>query len=253
LDAAYIRPTSVVYNRHHLITTKQDAGQTIDAYLQNLQRVAKSCNFEAAVSAEENKNQYVRDAFINGISSANIRQRLLENVGELSLQQACTQARALEQTQNQSASYDHHSNVAAMDEQSDQSIAVAGRKNKNYKNNYPSTQQTNKTTPNQKTLASFVVILVITIALNVACDDECLNCKKKGHWSRMCKSKTAIASIGTNNIDVLPQHQFPQQSNQHQIQNNNNNNNNISSNSRINHNSYKMSAINNTNIIYLLH
>ena len=30
LDAAYIRPTNVVYSRHQLITTQQDAGQTID-------------------------------------------------------------------------------------------------------------------------------------------------------------------------------------------------------------------------------
>ena len=102
LDAAYIRPTSVVYNRHQIITLKQDPGQTIDAYLQNLNRISKLCNFEA-VTAEQNRQQYVRDAFINGISSATIRQRLLENVGELTLDQACTHARALEQAQNQSA------------------------------------------------------------------------------------------------------------------------------------------------------
>ena len=85
LDAAFIRPTSIVYNRHQLITAKQEAGQSIDAYLQNLQRIAKSCNF-SAVTAEENKNQYIRDAFINGITSTGIRQRLLENIGELTLQ-----------------------------------------------------------------------------------------------------------------------------------------------------------------------
>ena len=57
LKAAYVRPVSVVYNRHQLITSKQDPGQSVDVFLQNLQRMAKSCDFKA-VSAEENKNQY---------------------------------------------------------------------------------------------------------------------------------------------------------------------------------------------------
>ena len=38
LDATYIRPSNVVYNRHQLIISKQNAGQSIDAYLQNLQK-----------------------------------------------------------------------------------------------------------------------------------------------------------------------------------------------------------------------
>ena len=208
LDAAYIRPTSVVYSRHKLITTQQDAGQTIDAYLQNLNRIAKSCNFEA-VTAEENRNQYVRDSFINGISSTHIRQRLLENVGDLTLQQACTQARALEQAQNQSAAYEHH-RVAVMDEQTELSIAAAGNKNKNFKNNTPSS---NKQTNQSKDTCYFCGDTRHDRLQCPALNDECLNCKKKGHWSRVCKSKSAIASIGaTNDSDVLPQHQFPQQS-----------------------------------------
>jgi len=105
LDTAYIKPTSVVYNRHKLITCKQDSSQSIDRFKQELQRLAKTCKLQA-VSAEENKQQYIRDAFINGISSPHIRQRLLENVGELSLDDAFTQAKALEQAQTQSASYD---------------------------------------------------------------------------------------------------------------------------------------------------
>ena len=46
LTKLYVRPTSVVYNRHQLITCKQDAGQSIDTFLQNLQRLAKTCDFK---------------------------------------------------------------------------------------------------------------------------------------------------------------------------------------------------------------
>ena len=137
LDAAYLRPKSVIYNRHKLITSKQDAGQSIDSYLQNLQSLAKDCNF-VAVTAEESKNQYIRDAFINGIASASIRQRLLENSGNLSLEEASTQARALEQAQSQSASYENSGSVAAManvEEDDSDTLAARGYQNKLRNNN----------------------------------------------------------------------------------------------------------------------
>ena len=219
LDAAYIRPTSVVYSRHQLITTQQDAGQTVDAYLQKLNRLAKSCNFEA-VTAEENKNQYVRDAFINGISSTTIRQRLLENMGELTLQQACTQARALEQAQNQSVAYEHNT-VAVIDE----TVAAAGRKNKNFlKDNTNSTNnshtRSNNNNNQSKDTCWFCGNSRHERSQCPARNDECLNCQKKGHWSRVCKSKSAIASIGaTNNTEnVLQQQQQQQHQQQHQQQ-----------------------------------
>ena len=135
LDTTYIRPTSVVYSRHKLITSKQES-QSIDAFKQHLERTAKSCNFQA-VTAEQNKNQYVRDAFINGLSSSHIRQRLLENVGDLSLEDAFHQARALEQAQSQSNAYENRT-VAAIPESLQQqpskpdsdSLAVTGDNNR---------------------------------------------------------------------------------------------------------------------------
>ena len=86
-----------------MITTKQEPLQSIHTFLQELNTISKTCDF-AAVTAEENRKQYVRDAFINGLSSAQIRQRLLEN-NTLTLDDAFQQARALEQAQSQAASY----------------------------------------------------------------------------------------------------------------------------------------------------
>ena len=45
LDAAYIKPANVIYNRHKLITCTQEPLQSIDNYMQELQLVAKTCNF----------------------------------------------------------------------------------------------------------------------------------------------------------------------------------------------------------------
>ena len=56
LQGIYVQPTNVVYNRHVLITTKQNPGQSIDNFKHELERLAKTCNFQA-VSAEENRKQ----------------------------------------------------------------------------------------------------------------------------------------------------------------------------------------------------
>ena len=82
---------------------------SVDTYMQDLEKIAKTCNF-TAVNAEENKKQYIRDAFINGISSSSIRQRLLENC-DLTLEEVYRRARALEQAQRHSASFE--SNIVA--------------------------------------------------------------------------------------------------------------------------------------------
>ena len=77
LDAAYIKPVNFIYNTHQLLTLRQQPAQTIDAFILQLEVLTKSCNFQA-ITAEENKSQCIRDAFISGITSS-IRQRLLEN------------------------------------------------------------------------------------------------------------------------------------------------------------------------------
>ena len=209
LDTAFIRPTSVVYNRHQLITTKQDVGQSIDTYLQNLQRIAKTCNF-TAVTAEENKNQYVRDAFINGISSASIRQRLLRNIGELTLQQACTQARALEQAQNQSAAYKSPSSqgaLGAIQETETGQIAATGQKSKTPKSN----TYTKGAGNSGKQACYFCGHPRHNRSVCPARDAECMACKKKGHWSNVCRSKNAIGSIGQIPLSSSTQYAIPQQ------------------------------------------
>ena len=106
LDNVYIKPRSEIYNRHKLMTSRQEPLQTIDSFLQSLEKISKTCNFMAG-TAEEYRKQYVRDAFINGISSAPIRQRLLEN-NTLTLDAAFQQARSLEQAQTQAASYENN-------------------------------------------------------------------------------------------------------------------------------------------------
>jgi len=50
----------------------------LDEYLQALKTLSKDCNFRQ-VTAAEYRDEAIPDAFISGLISSNIRQRLLEN------------------------------------------------------------------------------------------------------------------------------------------------------------------------------
>ena len=204
LDSTYIRPTNVVYSRHKLITCKQDS-KSIDTFKQDLERVAKSCNFQA-VTAEENKNQYIRDAFINGLSSPAIRQRLLENVGDLSLHDAFSQARALEQAQTQSSAYDSTSSVAAIseltpaqvvNETDSDPLAAAGKRN---------FARHNKDNNNNKNTGKcwFCGNDRHSREDCPAKGDHCKSCQKPGHWARVCNSKSSRTTLPLGAIGRSP-------------------------------------------------
>ena len=103
LQARFVKPKSEVYSRHRLATCRQQAGETLDQFLDSLKSLAADCSFKAT-SAEEAKSLAIRDAFISGMASNTIRQRLLENL-ELNLDDAVKQARTLELAQAHSESY----------------------------------------------------------------------------------------------------------------------------------------------------
>ncbi|XP_068242250.1 uncharacterized protein [Palaemon carinicauda] len=74
-----------------------------DCQFTSVKLLAKDCQF-TSVTAKEACDSYVRDAFINGLVSGAIHQRLLENL-TLNLNTAYEQARTLEMAQKHSASY----------------------------------------------------------------------------------------------------------------------------------------------------
>jgi len=83
LDNVFVKPVNEVYARQRLNTCQQKPGESIDEFLQRLKALSVDCNF-TDVSAVQCKEAAVRDAFVAGLRSAYIRQRLLEdNVIEL--------------------------------------------------------------------------------------------------------------------------------------------------------------------------
>ena len=100
-----MKPKNSVFCRHLLAT------ESVDQYLQSLKRFAKDCDFQA-VTATQARDEYIRNAFINGITSNHIRQRLLENK-TLDLKTAYDQALTLEMAQRQLASYSQPNSLTA--------------------------------------------------------------------------------------------------------------------------------------------
>ena len=69
LNGLYEKPVNVVYARHILATQKQEPGQSIDSFLQTLRGLAKPCQFRLPATSLVYEEEYIRDAFISGISS----------------------------------------------------------------------------------------------------------------------------------------------------------------------------------------
>ena len=70
-------------------------------FLQVLQILSKNCQFRD-VSAEEYREELVCDAFVNGLASHHVRQRLLENT-KLTVDRAYTTTMSLHMAQEYSA------------------------------------------------------------------------------------------------------------------------------------------------------
>ena len=75
LTQLYIETMNEIFARHLFTTRRQKPGETLNEFLLGL---SKDCNLKN-ITAEQYREELVRDSFINGIASPLIRQRLLEN------------------------------------------------------------------------------------------------------------------------------------------------------------------------------
>ncbi|XP_076819622.1 uncharacterized protein LOC143465288 [Clavelina lepadiformis] len=94
LQNLLVKKRNKIFARHLLATRKLQTSESRTQFMQTLQIPSKNCQHKY-VTAEQNCKKLCRDAFINGLSSPSIRQRLLENT-TLSLESAVDQAHALD-------------------------------------------------------------------------------------------------------------------------------------------------------------
>ena len=202
LKARFVKPKSGVYARHCLATQKQQAGETLDQFLDKLKSLAQDCDFKAA-SAEQVEELAIRDAFITGMSSNAIRQRLLENL-ELDLNTAVKQARALEMAQRHSEAYRNDSSLAAAPE----TAAARLVDESDDKNEDP---ELNAGVPGAQSdsFAKRCYFCGGPLHRRKVCrarDASCAKCGKIGHFAKVCRSagnqKAAASVLAATNITL---------------------------------------------------
>ena len=192
LKALYVKPKNVIYNRHKVATRTQSEGENVDQFMQNLEQLSKHCEF-TAVTAEQYRKEYIRDAFINGLSSNHIRQRLLEN-NNLTLEDAYQKARTLELAQKQSASYSSSSPsvVAVVTPEEDTAAPVFNPDTLAASQfaNQRKTPRNNRQEPNSSSCYFCGEgVHPREQYLQICVDSICRYCKTKGHWDTVCQKR----------------------------------------------------------------
>ena len=131
LDGQFKRPTRVVYARHQLLTCTQKPDETVNDFMKRLKILVHHCECKDVLS-NAHQDLLLRDALVAGLTSDNIRARLLElDDTKAELADCISLANAVEISTNYSRSFHSDaggSTVAAVDT-FDNTMAAAQRHN----------------------------------------------------------------------------------------------------------------------------
>lgn len=212
LKSYFLPKVNIAMERHKFFTRTQQIGESIDVYVTALKNLSLSCDFDTI------REDLVRDIFVCGLNNnwSNIKERLL-NEGAIKLEKALEIAKSIEITK------DHTKQLQQGD--SSNVINVMNRypakKHANYqaKNSHTynsRTHNTQKSKPlaqyNQKSSShsSNSTYKICSRCGEVhrykcpAVGVTCNTCKKKNHFSKMCRynKTTNSKSVYVRNVDA---------------------------------------------------
>ncbi|XP_059845836.1 uncharacterized protein LOC132405151 [Hypanus sabinus] len=184
----YLRPVNTVYARHRLATRRQRPGESCAEFLRALQTLVRACDCKT-LTAEQHAELLVRDAFVTGLRSVYMRQRLLENA-DLTLRSVIEKANALEAAlHNADAVQSHDSLPVPWTPQTPPPPAPGSEFAAASRDSTSSPTLTTAVARQKPVLCYFCGHKKHPQQRCPAREATCSSCRKRGHFAKVCKSK----------------------------------------------------------------
>jgi hypothetical protein len=185
LKSLFVKQKNETFSRYCLLNRNQKDGESIDSFMIALEALAQDCNFEE-VTALLHRQQSVRTAFISGIKSPQIRQRLLEETK--SLDDTYKAALTLERASSNSEQYQRYNTPqlfssalqVQLENPVDNPDAVLAATNHNQQANW-----------SQRKGGKACYFCGCDKHYRQSCparESTCDICGKRGHWAKVCRS-----------------------------------------------------------------
>uniref|UniRef100_A0A5S6Q597 RNA-directed DNA polymerase n=1 Tax=Trichuris muris TaxID=70415 RepID=A0A5S6Q597_TRIMR len=185
LKEMFEKPVNEVHARHRLATRKQQAGESLEDFLRALKALGAECNFKA-VTASQYQEELVRDAFVSGLQSQTIRQRLLESKA-CDLASLLDVARVLDSAQKSSQTYLPSTGA-------DMTVASTAVDDRREHDSAGALQEPLVAVATKKTRCFFCGRSKHERTLCPAREAICRKCSKRGHFAKVCRSAPAVHS-----------------------------------------------------------
>jgi len=164
LDAHFAHHVNIPFERHQFRQAKQEESETADQLVLRLFQLSENCEFGEA------KEEHIRDQLIDKCRSHNLRKKLLEASGTLTLQKAREIARSTEAAESQARLIENDSKGDSVHALEDKQADYGTRKRGN----------------------CYRCGLEGHFARDPECKSRsvtCQKCKRTGHLTKFCKTK----------------------------------------------------------------
>ena len=186
----FIGKRNTIYERAKFNLTVQREGTSVDEFITTLHNLAKYCNFGTLTE------ELIRDRIVAGVLDRKLSEKMQLD-SNLTLEKATTMARQSERVKLQQSTVHQDSKQVKIDR-----VKAPGYKNR--ENKTPLQMKNRKFFEQTKSVCSWCggpwhKEKKMCPATNAVCNF----CKKKGHFSKVCKKRSEVREVTTSNDTAL--------------------------------------------------
>jgi hypothetical protein len=185
---------NTIIERYVFNSRVQKSGEAISDYVADLRRLSSTCKFEEMKAADA-VNQLIRDKVVCGLPDAALRTRLLEEGKDLTLDKAIEMVKCSEQVARQTQVLDKTTPATISAIRNGSSSQFPHNDEKDSRKRQPdgrSRQSHYQAKPHDRP-CQFCGGQPHSRSECPAAEQECHNCQKKGHYSKVCRSARATS------------------------------------------------------------